>query len=241
VIQGAATARSRPLFFTIGNTLHPQPDGAILGHDLHPNPQVLLMSLDEEWGTVYDIENRESEDIVQVLSRAQLFADLSPRELLRLVPIMHHRDYFPRETIVAQNAPGAGLYIILSGSADVVLEDAKGEDIILASLGEGRMFGEISLVDGAPRTASVVSTTRSHVLGFFRADLLNLVDHAPNLGFKILYRLSQLLHEKLMESLSDFRKQEHRIRLSRRPRETNGEASNGAHQVSQVQHEQTAG
>jgi len=221
--------------------LHLQADGAILEHDLNPNPQVLLMSLDEEWGTVYDIENRESEDIIQVLSRARLFGDLSTRELLKLVPIMHHRDYFPRETIVVQNAPGAGLYIIMSGSADIVLEDAKGEDIVLATLGEGRMFGEISLVDGAPRTASVVSTTRSHLLGFFRADLLDLVDHAPNLGFKILYRLSLLLQEKLTESLSDFRKQERRIRLSRRPRETNGEASNGKHQDSQVEHKQAAG
>lgn len=213
----------------IGNTLHQQADGAIMEYDIHPNLQVLLMSIDEEWATIYGIENRESEDIVQVLSSARLFSDLSPREVLKLAPLLYRRDYFPRETIVAQNALGAGLYIILSGSADVVLEDTKGEDILLATLGEGGVFGEISLVDGTPRTASVVSTMRSHVLCFFRADLLDLVERAPILGFKILYRLSQLLQEKLRESLLDFRKQERRIRLSRRPRETNGEASNATH------------
>ena len=78
------------------------------------------------------------------------------------------------------------------------------------------MFGEISLIDGAPRTASVVSTTRSHVLGFFKADLMDLIEHAPDLGFKILYRLTQLLGEKLLESLTDFRSQEHQLRLRRR-------------------------
>jgi CRP-like cAMP-binding protein len=189
------------------------------------------MPYDEEWGNVYDIENRESEDIVQVLARAQLFDTLTTKELQKLVPILHHRDFFPRETIVRQDAPGAGLYIIMSGSADVILQDAKGADIILATLGEGRMFGEISLVDGAPRSASVVSTTRSHVLGFFKADLMDLVDHAPDLGFKILYRMTQLLQEKFTESLSDFRDQEQLIRRKRREPIQNGEAhrSNGSH------------
>lgn len=180
---------------------------------------------DEEWGSVFDVETRESEDIVHVLSRARLFQDLATDELLKLAPILHHRDFFPREVIVQQGAPGAGLYFIMSGSADVVLHDAKGEDIVLANLGEGRMFGEISLVDGAPRTASVISTTRSHVLGFFRADLMDLIEHSPGPGFKILYRLTQLLQEKVAESVTDYRSLERAIRRRRRPPET---ATNGA-------------
>ncbi len=201
------------------------------------------MPFDEEWGNIYDVETRESEDIVQVLARARLFNGLQPKELLKLVPIMHHRDFFPRETIVQQGAPGAGLYIILSGSADVILHDFKNEDIVLATLGEGRMFGEISLVDGAPRTASVVSTTRSRVLGFFRADLMDLIEHAPDLGFKILYRLTQLLQEKFLESLNDFRHQERLIRRKRRITPTNGEAhrGNGSHAQEPIEHRSTTG
>lgn len=187
------------------------------------------MSADEEWGSVYDVETGESEDIVQVLSRARLFDHLTVPELRKLAPILHHRDYFPREVIVRQGEPGAGLYLIMSGTADVVLQDTKGEDIVLATLGEGRMFGEISLVDGAPRTASVISTTRAHVLGFFKADLMDLVEHAPGLGFKILYRLTQLLREKFTESLSDFRSQEQRIRAARRePGDEPAGATNGS-------------
>ena len=182
------------------------------------------MPIDEEWGSVYEIETSESEDIVQVLSRAQLFEGLTTRELRKLAPILHHRDFFPREVIVQQGAPGHGLYIIMSGSADVVLHDAKDADIVLATLVEGRMFGEISLIDGAPRTASVISTTRSHVLGFFKADLMDLIEHAPSLGFKILYKLTLLLREKVTESLTDFRAQESLIRQRRRVKETNGEA-----------------
>jgi CRP/FNR family transcriptional regulator, cyclic AMP receptor protein len=196
------------------------------------------MSLDEEWGSVYDVEASDSEDIVQVLSRARLFEGLTTRELRKLAPILHHRDFFPREVIVQQGAPGHGLYIIMSGSADVALHDAGDEDIVLATLGEGRMFGEISLVDGAPRTASVVSVTRSHVLGFFKADLMDLIEHAPTLGFKILYRLTQLLLEKFTESLSDFRAQESLIRRRRRGPESNGEV---AHQNGSLEHEREPG
>ena len=188
------------------------------------------MFIDEEWGSVYDVDARASEDIVQVLARAQLFDTLTRDELRRLAPILHHRDFFPREVIVRQDAPGLGLYIILSGSADVMLHDGTNEDIVLATLGEGRLFGEISLIDGSPRTASVVSTARSHVLGFFRADLMDLIEHAPSLGFKILYRLTQLLQEKFTESLADFRDQERFIRQARRTPPTNGEArTNGSH------------
>lgn len=174
------------------------------------------MAADEEWGSVYEVETNESEDIVQVLSRVRLFEGLTPRELRKLAPMLHHRNFFPREVIVRQGAPGHGLYIIMSGSADVVLHDAKDDEIVLATLGEGRIFGEISLVDGAPRTASVISTTRSHVLGFFKADLMDLIEHAPRLGFKILYRLTQLLQEKFTESLADYRAQEAVIRRRRR-------------------------
>ncbi|MBE81269.1 MAG: cAMP-binding protein [Gemmatimonadetes bacterium] len=175
------------------------------------------MAADEEWGSVvYDADSGESEDIVQVLSRARLFDTLTGYELWKLAPIIHHRFYLPREVIVRQGAPGAGLFIILDGSADVVLQDSNGEDIVLAALGEGQMFGEISLVDGAPRAASVISTTRSHILGFFKADLMELVEHSPTLGFKILYRLTQLLNEKFSESLTEFRDQEKLIRLSKR-------------------------
>ena len=55
------------------------------------------MAADEEWGSVvYDADSGESEDIVQVLSRARLFDTLTTDELWKLAPIIHHRFYFPR-------------------------------------------------------------------------------------------------------------------------------------------------
>lgn len=85
-----------------------------------------------------------------------------------------------------QGAPGAGLYILLSGEADVKL-DADGErDIQLRTAGPGRRVGEFSLLDGSPRAATVVSVVRSRVLGFFKADLVDRITHSPDVGFKII-------------------------------------------------------
>ena len=191
------------------------------------------MSSDEEWSSIFDIETGASQDVVQVLSRARLFDTLTEGQLLKLAPILHHRDFFPREVVVRQDAPGAGLYIILSGSVDVILRDTRNEDIVLATFGEGRMFGEISLVDGSPRTATVVSTTRSHLMGFFKADLMDLIEHAPRLGFKILHRLVQLLQEKFTQSLADFRSQERLIRHRGRASGSKVEAHKGNGSFSQ--------
>jgi CRP/FNR family cyclic AMP-dependent transcriptional regulator len=87
----------------------------------------------------------------------------------------------------------------------VVLESDSGDNLVLATLGPGRIFGEMSLLDGEPRAASVVSTARSHVLGFFKADLMDLTAHSPSLGFKIIYRLGQLMQERLIETLGEYR------------------------------------
>ena len=163
------------------------------------------MPQDEEWGNVYDVVPEKRDDIGEVIRGVQLFETLDELELRKLTPLLHHRDYFPRDVIVKQGAPGAGLYILAGGEAEVVLESDSGDNLVLATLGPGRIFGEMSLLDGEPRAASVVSTARSHVLGFFKADLMDLAAHSPSLGFKIVYRLGQLMQERLIETLGEYR------------------------------------
>lgn len=174
---------------------------------------------DEEWGNVFGVAPERDDDVIQVIQviqGARLFETLDERELRTLIPLLHRRDYFPRDVIIQQGAPGAGLYIIAGGEAEVILENDEGEDIVLATLGAGRMFGEMSLLDGEPRAASVVSTARSHVLGFFKADLMDLATHSPALGFKIVLRLGQLMKERLRETLTEYRGIEQSARQGRR-------------------------
>ena len=178
------------------------------------------MPQDEEWSSVYDVVPDKRDDLREVVRGVRLFETLDESELRKLTPLLHHRDYFPRDVIVKQGAPGAGLYILAGGEAEVVLESESGDNLVLATLGPGRMFGEMSLLDGEPRTASVVSTARSHVLGFFRADLMDLAAHSPSLGFKVFYRLGQLTQERLIETLAEYRNLERSTRRDRRRGQT---------------------
>lgn len=160
---------------------------------------------DEEWGGVLDTASKESEDLVDVLGRVGIFEGLSNEELRQIERIVHRRTYRPQETIVRQGAPGVGMYIIQSGAANVLLESEDGQVIRLAELRDGQFFGEMSLLDASPRSASVAATERSRIIGFFRADLMDLIAHSPQLGFRIVFRLSQLMEKRLRETMGEYR------------------------------------
>jgi CRP/FNR family cyclic AMP-dependent transcriptional regulator len=161
--------------------------------------------IDEEWDTDLEVAQQRSRDIRDILSEIEIFSDLQPNELRQVGWMLHIRTYLPREVIVRQGAPGVGMYIIQSGSAHVELETPDEAHIHLATLGEQQFFGEMSLLDGAPRAASVVAAERTHALGFFRADLMGLIEHAPRLGFKIVWRLNNIMRRRLNETLGEYR------------------------------------
>jgi CRP-like cAMP-binding protein len=161
--------------------------------------------VDEEWDVDLEVARQRSRDIREILSEIEIFSDLHSDELRKVGWMLHTRAYSPNEMIVHQGAPGVGMYIIQSGSANVELETPDGSHIHLARLGEQQFFGEMSLLDGAPRAASVIAAERTHVLGFFRADLMGLIEHAPRLGFKIIWRLNNIMTRRLNETLGEYR------------------------------------
>jgi CRP-like cAMP-binding protein len=97
------------------------------------------------------------EAYVKVLGRVPLFTDLGRRELQRLAATCVERDYPAGSTLVRQGQPGVGLFIIVSGRARVGREDAAGNMQELSVLGAGDVFGEMSLLDDLPRSATVVA------------------------------------------------------------------------------------
>ena len=175
--------------------------------------QVLDPQVDEEWGIVSaDTLQGERGDTWSVLAGVQVFESLSPEELGLVDRIVHRRVYNPREVIVNQGVPGVGMYIIESGSAEVVLDADDGRRTRLATLTDGNFFGEMSLLDGSPRAASVIATERSQLIGFFRADLMDLIARSPRLGFKIVSRITQLLAERLRSTVKEYRSLEASLR-----------------------------
>jgi CRP-like cAMP-binding protein len=99
--------------------------------------------------------------IAAVLATMPLFAGLAPAELDDLARRAVTRRYGRGETIFSQGDDGTGLFLIVQGQAEIVRENLDGNELILTVLGRPEHFGELALLDAAPRTASARSLDAS--------------------------------------------------------------------------------
>jgi CRP-like cAMP-binding protein len=141
-------------------------------------------------------EQNEAE-ISKLLKAMPIFQDLTRRELAAVVRILHEREYQPEEVIFRENEPGLGMYIIETGRVAILSEAGK---LQLTELGDGAFFGEISLLDAAPRSATAMAKARCRIFGFFQPDLYGLIERNPALGIKIVLGLSRLVCERLRQT-----------------------------------------
>ncbi len=136
-------------------------------------------------------------DICHVLKGMPIFQKLTRRELNAVARILHEREYQPEEIIFRENEPGMGMYIIDSGNVVILSEAANLE---LTELNAGAFFGEMSLLDAAPRSATAKARSTCRIFGFFQPDLFGLIERNPHLGIKIVLGLSRLICERLRQT-----------------------------------------
>lgn len=117
--------------------------------------------------------------------------------LLRLTNFGTQMSFGPGEAIIKQGDPGDGLYLILSGTAQILKGLPGDKSKPLATLGPFRSFGEISLLVDQPRTASVVATVPLRCVKLTRRQLADVEDKEP----KLAVRLYRLVAESLARSL----------------------------------------
>ena len=146
------------------------------------------------WGNIFRVRHKEENTLLKILQKVPIFEGLNNRELSQIERILHTREYRPEETIFHQGDPGLGMYIIESGSVDILSDPGKD---ILAELRDGDFFGELALLDEAPRTATAVAKSRCKMLCFFQPDLFDLLERNPHLGVKVLFRLARIIGERL--------------------------------------------
>jgi CRP/FNR family cyclic AMP-dependent transcriptional regulator len=105
-----------------------------------------------------------------VLKAVPLFASF-PEDQLRMLTAVVTRRSLPRSTtVMASGDPTDSLYIVLSGRLKVMMSDAEGKEVILSILTAGEFFGEMGLIDDAPRSASVVSIEACELLSIAKRD-----------------------------------------------------------------------
>lgn len=125
----------------------------------------------------------------EALARVPLFANLSPRYLRRIAELCEEQRYMEGATIVRAGDIGDTFYTILEGQAKVVSPKGK----VLNRVYPGDFFGEISLLDGGPRTASVVAETPMTMLGLSRGNFQSILAAEPAVAVKMLQHSAGML------------------------------------------------
>ncbi|MBI2505442.1 MAG: cyclic nucleotide-binding domain-containing protein [Candidatus Latescibacteria bacterium] len=155
---------------------------------------------DPFWGRLFNRQAEKNESLFEVLQRIPIFQDFNQREFAKVEDILHHRSFAVDEAIVREGEKGVGMYIILTGQIQILHAGEQGQPIKLATLGPGDFFGEQALLDESPRTASAVALEPCQAIGFFRPDMLELIDRNPRMGLKVIMRLSQMISFRLRQT-----------------------------------------
>ncbi|MCK6394878.1 Crp/Fnr family transcriptional regulator [Zoogloea sp.] len=116
---------------------------------------------------------------MKYLDRVDLFDGLSDEQAEVLRGRSRIRSFAPNTIVVNEGDDGSSLFVVQSGSLKVFLTDNIGREVTLSLLDPGDYFGELALLDDAPRSASVIALTRSEVLQIPRTAFLALIEAYP--------------------------------------------------------------
>jgi uncharacterized membrane protein len=128
-----------------------------------------------------------------VLRGVPIFQLLDDEEVRALLPELGERDYVAGQTVFREGQPGGEMHVVLEGRVETFLLDDEGHRVVLADVGPGEMFGELSLFDNEPRSASAVALVRTRTGIVNRRDLERLFAKKPHAALDILAVLSRRL------------------------------------------------
>ena len=147
----------------------------------------------------------DTDQLVQFLKNVKLFAELGPDSLVKLGACLKVADFPPAEVIVREGAPGVSMYIIKTGLVEVRKKDpATGIDFLVAQLSEGAAVGEMSLLTGKPRSATVTTVQPTSVFTLTRADFRNLLTQHPEISLGLARILAERLEDATKQVGIDF-------------------------------------
>jgi CRP-like cAMP-binding protein len=128
---------------------------------------------------------------VELISRAPLFADCSKRELRQIAGISDELDVPADTTLTKEGASGREFILIVEGAAEVHRRGRK-----VNTLGAGDFLGEIALITGTPRTATVTTTEPTHVLVLTSQAFRSLLRQVPSIQIKVLETLARRIPDE---------------------------------------------
>ena len=130
----------------------------------------------------------------ELLANIVLFESLTEDDLVALSQRVESVQYQPGEVIFNQGDEGTSLFVIEDGAVEISYGEGKAR-VVLASLFAGQYFGELSLFDGSPRSATATATKLSRLIRLDRDDLVDFVNKNPAAALRIIAEMSERLRQ----------------------------------------------
>jgi len=145
-----------------------------------------------------------SQVVAELLAGVELFSELDTDELAKVATLSQTRSVGKDVAIFYAGDPADAVFIVARGKVKIVVTSSDGREFILTVLGAGQVFGEMALIEEAPRSASVITATAVELVVISRDEFHHLLATEPRISRKLLAILSRRLRRAntKMESLA---------------------------------------
>jgi CRP/FNR family transcriptional regulator, cyclic AMP receptor protein len=142
--------------------------------------------------------------MINIFRKIPLFSSLKDEELEAIALVSVVKNYPKDSLLMIEDEEGDALFIIRNGKVKVTSFSESGKEVIFSILGDGDFFGDMSLLDGKPRSASVITVEESSVYVLRRVDFHHIIEKYPNIALKLLKELTSRLRkaDERIESLA---------------------------------------
>lgn len=127
------------------------------------------------------------------LKSVPIFSELDSDRLKQISQLGSRKFYKKDATVLHENETGSALFVIISGKVKVSRESDDGKEVILSILNESDFFGEMAILDGLNRSASVTAIEEAELFLIQRIDFLNLLQEHPEISVSLLQELTRRL------------------------------------------------
>ncbi len=133
--------------------------------------------------------------VIELLRNVSIFETLSDEVLEDLARRTKTQEYSAGSIVVYKDDPGDAIFFVSAGKLKAVLAGENGREIVLSSFREGDFFGEMSLLDGQPRSATVIALENSTLVILKRRDFVSHITSFPQTAINILTEMSLRLRK----------------------------------------------
>ncbi|ALC16671.1 hypothetical protein DSOUD_1900 [Desulfuromonas soudanensis] len=140
------------------------------------------------------------------LTGSSLFRDMEPGEIAVLSAIFKERKMAEGTTVFLENMSGESLFLVKQGTVQISKMIAEGEEKTLVILGPEDVFGEMAVLDSAPRSATARVAEDAQLLGIKKADFDALCESHPKLALKLMRNIIRIFSQRIRENSDEYRK-----------------------------------